>query len=89
MNKKNIGLLVLCFFSITSSAQNIIITDMELNPLAGVQLSSLNDNCKEAGRCDLSDRIYDSGVGDPLRHIDQRVNASALFTNCIVAWRGR
>ncbi len=48
MNKKNIGLLVLCFFSITSSAQNIIITDMELNPLAGVQLSSLNDNLIES-----------------------------------------
>ena len=48
MNKKNIGLLVLCFFSITSSAQNIIITDMELNPLAGVQLSSLNYNLIES-----------------------------------------
>jgi len=48
MNKKNIGLLVLCFFSITSIAQNIIITDMELNPLAGVKISSLNNNLTES-----------------------------------------
>ena len=48
MKKKIIGLLVLCFFSITSIAQNIIITDMELNPLAGVKISSLNNNLTES-----------------------------------------